>query len=351
MPRLHQLLVDLLVDLPLGCGRPIWVEDADFGLGDQMATIMCPTPAKDEAVFAIAARVVNAPLPRSRPLWSATLVTAASSGANLRAVALVVVFRHVMADGIGDLAVLADLADGGALTGEWPKAVPHDAIPSRAALFLDTWREQIASIRRIREVIRKSLNGVAAIRSAASIRSVHGSLNVPTRDARLLETVSLGLVDLRASSHAEGATVNDAVLVAIAGPLRRLMEQRGESLNDVVISVPFSTRRATVGSELGNHRGVTPLVIPTDGDRTDRLAMVGAITRAAKCALRAASTAVLGRLFRGLDRVGAYHWFVDRQRMVNTVVSSVPGPEEAISMLGCAATRIVPLAYPPAISP
>jgi len=199
VPRLHQLRVDL----PLGCGRPIWVEDADFGLGDQMATIVCPTPANDEAVL---------------------------------------------------------------------------AIPSRAALFLDTWREQIASIRRIRGAIRKSLN-------------------------------------------------------------------------DVVISVLFSTRRATVGSELGNHRGVTPLVIPTGGDRTDRLAVVGAITRAIECAPRAASTALLGPLFRGLDRVGAYHWFVDRQRMINTIVSSVPGPEEAISMLGCTVTRIVPLAYPPAISP
>ena len=144
--------------------------------------------------------------------------------------------------------------------------------------FLDTWREQIVSIRRIRGAIRKSLNGVAAIRSAASIRSVHGSHHVPSRDARFLETVSLGLVDLRASSHAEGATFSDAVLAAIAGSLRRLMEQRGESLNDVVISVPVSTRRAAVGSELGNHRGVPPLVIPTGGDRTNRLAVVGAIT-------------------------------------------------------------------------
>lgn len=342
VPRLHQLLVDL----PLGHGRPIWVEDADFVLGDQMAKIVCPTPANEEAVLGIAARVVNTPLPRSRPLWSATLVTAASSGAKVRVVALVVVFHHVMADGIGGLAVLAGLADGGAPPGESPKAVPLDAIPSRTALFLDAWRERIASIRRIRGEIRKSLNGVAALRSAASIRSVHGSLNVPTRDARLLEAVSVGLGDLRTSSHAAGATVNDAVLAAIAGSLRRLMELRGESLNDVVISVPFSTRRATVGSELGNHSGVTPLVIPTGGDRTDRLAAVGAITLAAKRAPRAASTAVLGPLFRGLDRVGAYRWFIDRQRMINTVVSSVHGPEKAISVLGCTVTRIVPLGVP-----
>ena len=290
VPRLHQLLVDL----PLGCGRPIWVEDTDFVLGDQMATIVCSTPANDEAVLAIAARVVNTPLPRSRPLWSATLVTAASSGAKVRAVALVVVFHHVMADGIGGL------------VGRFGRA-------STVSRLFDRPR-------------------------ASDPRTA--------RSTYPLETVSLGLVDLRTSSHAEGATVNDDVLAAIAGSLRRLMERHGESLNDVVNSVPFSTRQATVGSELGNHSGVTLLVIPIGGDRTDRLAAVGAITRAAKRAPRAASTAVLGPLFRGLDRVGAYHWFVDRRRMINTIVSSVHGPEKAISMLGCTVTRIVPLGMP-----
>ena len=65
VPRPHQLLIDL----PIGYGRPIWVEDAHFVLGDQMSTILCPTSANDEAVLAISTRVVNTPLPRSRPLW------------------------------------------------------------------------------------------------------------------------------------------------------------------------------------------------------------------------------------------------------------------------------------------
>lgn len=342
VPRLHQLLIDL----PIGCGRPIWVEDAHFVLGDQMSTILCPTPANDEAVLAIAARVVNTPLPRSRPLWSATLVTTASSGAKARPLALVVVFHHVMADGIGGLAVLADLADGGALPSEQPRVASRDSVQSRTALVRDASSERLASIRRMRGTVRRSFDGVAVIRSAARIRSAPSSLNVPTGGGRLLETVSLDLVDLRKSSHAAGATVNDAVLAAIAGSLRRLMEGRGESLDEVVISVPFSSRRATVGSELGNRSGVIPLKIPAGGDRTDRLAAVAAITRAAKRAPRAASTAVLGPMFRGLARIGAYRWFINRQRMINTIVSSVHAPETAISMLGCTVTRIAPLGIP-----
>jgi diacylglycerol O-acyltransferase len=124
------------------------------------------------------------------------------------------------------------------------------------------------------------------------------------------------------------------------------MEGRGESLDEVVISVPFSSRRATVGSELGNRSGVIPLKIPAGGDRTDRLAAVAAPTRAAKRAPRAASTAVLGPMFRGLARIGAYRLFINRQRMINTIVSSVHAPETAISMLGCTVTRIAPLGIP-----
>ena len=47
------------------------------------------------------------PLPRSQPLWSATFVTGLASGGT----GLVIVMNHVLADGIGGLAVLARLVD------------------------------------------------------------------------------------------------------------------------------------------------------------------------------------------------------------------------------------------------
>ena len=342
VPRLRQRLVDV----PFGCGRPIWVEDSGSVLANQLSTIACPFPANDEAVLAIAARQVNTPLPRSRPLWSATLVTGVTLGTVGRPLALVLVFHHVMADGIGGLAVLAELADSVTPRGELPKVESHHGMPSRSALLIDAWRERFASSRRICVALRRSIEGVAAIRSAASVRSIHSSLNVPVGADRLIETVSLESVDIRESSHAAGATVNDAVLAAVSGSLRRIMQLRGEDLNEVVVSVPFSSRRATTGSELGNHSGVIPLILPTGGDRHDRLTAVASITRAAKLAPRAASTAILGPVFRGLARIGAYHWFIDHQRMIHTIVSTVHGPEAPISLLGCGVTRIVPLGIP-----
>jgi hypothetical protein len=91
---------------------------------------------------------------------------------------------------------------------------------------------------------------------------------------------------------------------------------------------------------------VIPLRIPATGDPAARLEAVAAITRVAKRAPRAASTALLRPVFRGLDRIGAYRWFIDRQRMIHTIVSSVHGPESPISIAGCPVSRIVPLGIP-----
>ena len=78
----------------------------------------------------------------------------------------------------------------------------------------------------------------------------------------------------------------------------------------------------------------------------DRLDAVAAITRAATFTHRAASTAILGPTFRGLARIDAYQWFIDRQRMIHTIVSTVHGPEAPIVLVECEVTRIVPLGVP-----
>ena len=91
VPRLHQLLVKV----PFGCGRPIWVDDLDFLLAEQVSIVECPCANDEEAVL-----------------------TSASSESLGRPIALVFVFHHVVADGIGGISLLTDLADGAALRPE-----------------------------------------------------------------------------------------------------------------------------------------------------------------------------------------------------------------------------------------
>ena len=106
VPRLRQRLVEV----PWGCGRPVWVDDRDFAVSSHFSVIGCPAPGGVGAVLGVAADMLLTRLPRDRALWAAKLVTDTGGGG----AALIVVFHRVLADGIGGLAVLAGLVDGAA---------------------------------------------------------------------------------------------------------------------------------------------------------------------------------------------------------------------------------------------
>jgi hypothetical protein len=59
---------------------------------------------------------------------------------------------------------------------------------------------------------------------------------------------------------AVGATVNDAVLVAVTA-LHDLLGSRGEAVDPIAAGVPVSRRRATTSARLGNQ--VAPILVPT----------------------------------------------------------------------------------------
>jgi diacylglycerol O-acyltransferase / wax synthase len=92
---------------PPGCGRPFWADDPAFDAGHHVRLRPCPAPGDERALLDVGAAVTGEPLPRSRPLWSATFVTGLADGGT----GLIIVVNHVLADGIGGLAVLANLVD------------------------------------------------------------------------------------------------------------------------------------------------------------------------------------------------------------------------------------------------
>jgi hypothetical protein len=112
-----------------------------------------------------------------------------------------------------------------------------------------------------------------------------------------------------------------------------------------VVSVPISARRTTTGADLGNDVGVMPIRVPLTGTLEARLGEVAAQTRARKArasSIRGASAALLSPWFRGLARIGVFGWFVNRQRLVTTFLTNLPGPPP-VAIGGAAVRRIVPV--------
>jgi diacylglycerol O-acyltransferase / wax synthase len=211
----------------------------------------------------------------SRPLWSATFVTGCADDR----VALVAVFHHVLADGLGGLAVLAQLVDSPAVAAS-ARGFPQPP-PTRWQLRADARRARLAALRRLPTGLRSVRAAGRELDLAGMRPAPRTSLNRPTGPRRRLVTVRTDLTAIRALAHARDTTVNDVVLTAVTGALRRFLLRRGERLDEVVVSVLIAPSTAG-GAGPGNSAGVMPLRLPIGEDRLERLRAVAAATRARK---------------------------------------------------------------------
>ncbi|WP_086664235.1 wax ester/triacylglycerol synthase domain-containing protein [Lentzea kentuckyensis] len=316
VPRLRRRLVTT----PFGCGRPIWVDDPGFDITEHMSRVVCPAPGNEAALLDIASSLVTRPLPRSSPLWSATLVT----GLEEHKAALILVFHHVLSDGIGGLAVLANLVDGAPHTQIAPFPAPA---PARLELAKNAWTA------RLRLPSHVSLAGLQW-----PSRSSRCSLNQPTGPRRQQTMAQASVSRLHAAAHRCGGTVNDALLTAVMGALGTVLTKRGDHLDQLIVSIPVSTRRSTTAAQLGNSTGVMPVALPTDGDPWSRLTRIAAITRSHKKSVRSATP-----IFRTLKAIGIADWFTNHQRLVHTFVTNVHGPDHPMRLGGAPVVGLIPL--------
>ncbi|HYI26011.1 MAG TPA: wax ester/triacylglycerol synthase domain-containing protein [Thermomicrobiales bacterium] len=332
IPRLRQRLLRL----PPGLGRPVWVDDPDYRIANHVSVVSCPEPGGLQPVLDIAASMLTMRLRPDRPLWRAVLVTQADENQT----ALVVVFHHVLADGIAGLAVLGGLVDGT----ERPAPAPFpQPAPTRRALLANALLGRARSIRRLPRALRQLATAATELRPALGPRLPRTSINQPTGPNRRYVSLRFDLQKVIDAAHTNDATVNDLLLTAIAGALRTLLASRGEFLDRFVISVPFSDRRQTSTGALGNRSGVIPLVLPATGDATARLEATTRATRAAKLSAPAASNALLGPVFRLLARTGLYRRFINNQRLVHSFVTNLRGPVDTVSIAGFPVTGMLPL--------
>ncbi|WP_344983142.1 wax ester/triacylglycerol synthase domain-containing protein [Deinococcus rubellus] len=199
VPRLRQRLVRL----PLGWGRPIWVDDPDFRLADHVSVVECPAPGGREAVLGVAGRVFTAALPPDRPLWAATLVTAVGDGQT----ALIFGVHHVLADGLGGLALLAGLAEA---LSETPEGSFPRPAPPRAQLIADAARTGIRAIGRLPVVLAGAVRSIKLFGPALRTRLAPSSLNQPTGGRRRFATVECDMNLVREVAHRQNGNLPSA---------------------------------------------------------------------------------------------------------------------------------------------
>ncbi|NMO92331.1 wax ester/triacylglycerol synthase family O-acyltransferase [Actinomycetospora sp. TBRC 11914] len=339
--------------VPLGLGRPVWVDDRDFELGHHVRHVTVPGPGGDEEVRAAVARILEQPLDLTRPPWEVWLVDGLA-GDRWAVVAKV---HHCMVDGIAGTDLLALVFDPGPDTepGE-PDAWQPTSEPSTVGLVAGSLRgavadtghqtlAQLGALRRLAspgEWVRRTEAVTAAVLDLTrqTTAATAHTLNGPLGRRRRWAWSAVELSTVRRTRRALGGTDNDVVLAAVTGGLRDLLAGRDELTDRLVVRtlVPVSVRRSSERGQVGNR--ITTVLVDLPVGQADPLARLAAVRRQmedhkrlilavdTRTMLSAGDLVAPAMLALGARTAGS------AQPVAQAVATNVPGPPRPLYALG-----------------
>jgi WS/DGAT/MGAT family acyltransferase len=352
VPRFRQKLRFV----PLGQGRPVWVDDPYLNLEYHVRQTALPAPGSEEQLRNLAARIFSQQLDRSKPLWEMWLV----EGLEGERFAIVGKSHHALVDGISGVditTVLFDLerepSNPPALPPKWaPRPEPTDfkllgdALRERATSPQEIARGVRAALRGPRQVLR----GVGATSKviSAGMSAPATPFNVEIGPHRRVAFVRSDLASLKAMKDKHGGTVNDVILSAVAGAIGNYLRARGHDTEDLEMRamVPVSVRAEEERGALGNRISamMAPLPIWCE-DPVERLHLVTEIMGDLKGSGQAVGAELLTRIvdFAPTTIASQAARLQPAQRFFNLVVTNVPGPQFPLFVLGRQMESIFPM--------
>ncbi len=343
LPRFRQMLYS---PRRRGLGGPLWVDAPAFDLDDHVGVEPLNAAADETEFLRAVARLKRRPLDRSRPLWEMWFLT----GLPDDRVGWFVRLHHVVADGIAGMAELRTLLDAepGAVTSPAQPWTPRPW-PSERALLLDNVQRRVAKLRqawrglvRPATILHRVRASLPALRELLAARpGPRTSLDRVIGQDRTLAVVRNSLESVTEVAHRYDATVNDVLLVVIAGGLRCLLRSRGERIEAVTlpIYVPVSLRSGRSDQDGGNL--ISQMVVPLPlgvADPVERLRRIAVETATRKSIVRPS----LGTMFGSKIVRGAMLKLIVRQR-VNVVSADLAGPDAPLYFAGARLIEVFPL--------
>jgi WS/DGAT/MGAT family acyltransferase len=336
-------------------GLPRWEFDPEFDIDYHLVRGRLPEPCDHAALQQFASDLMSVPLERDRPLWQVHYVDNYLDGS-----AMICRLHHCIADGIALMQVLLSLADESP-DAPWPEPY-EDSRPelSRLArLFLPAVRAARAVDRTLRSaesIVHEGMDTlvhpsrlVEVARSGAAGGVALSKLLLLPPDRRTMFkakcgipkqaawSVALDIEDVKGVGRMMGGTINDVLLSAVTGALRRYMENQGEPVDGVNIRaiVPVNLRPSEDLEQLGNRFGLVFLSLPIGvRDQVRRLVLLRQRMDAIKNSPEA--VVALGILnFIGLTPVQIEKIIVAIFGLKGSaVMTNVPGPRKQLYLAG-----------------
>ena len=343
------------VDGPSGA---YWVEDPDFDIYAHVRRAALPGRADKDELEEYVSDLASTPLNPSRPLWQFHFIENYVNGP-----VVVTRIHHCYADGIALVQVMLTLTDTG------PEPTPVAADPRR-------WKRKAAResgiFRRLTEPAREGIDfavhwgfklieegarfvqeperaGRFASEAAEILQELTHALTLPDDPQTVFKgelgirkeaawTNSIPLDEVKAISRVLHCTVNDVLIAAVTGALRRYMLQRGQVIDDhteIRATVPVNLRPLEHARELGNHFGVVFLDLPVNEPHPlRRVYKVHERMNELKTSKQA--TVALGLLAAlGMGPAVLQKPALDLlSHKASTVLTNVPGPKKPLYLAG-----------------
>lgn len=322
----------------------VWVDDPNFNLDYHMRHTSLPRPGTDEQLKQLAARIMERPLDRTRPLWEIWVVEGLQGGR----FATIGKTHHCMTDGAGGVALARNILSS---SRDFRLATPHRFVPrprpTPGELRLDEWVRRVAmpwhALRELREFVRNSENFTGEIASRVralgqlawwkAVPASDSPLNGPVGPHRIFDWLTLSLDDVKAVSRALRCSVNDVVLGIVTGGVREFMihrQVRPEEL-DFRVASPVNMRGERERAREGNRVSTWLLRLPIgEADPQKQVAEVARTTRKLRESRQAGAIETVEAIHEWIP-IDIQSWSAGTQ---NTFVTNIPGPQSPLYLLG-----------------
>jgi WS/DGAT/MGAT family acyltransferase len=364
---LSEVFTRRIAALPFNVANPMWISDAP-DLAYHVRRSVLPEPGSQHQLEECVAHLHTPLMDRDRPLWELHVIEGLQDGR----VALYIKTHHAGLDGASAQVFLRSFVD----TEPRPRrrraaAAPEPERISARALLLAGAQHQVAELRKLPRTaadLAQALSGgigdnLRSARAAFAELAQKGvpsaprtPLNVAIRGERSFASVETPLERVKSVARAHDATINDVILAATAGALRRwLMLHDALPAEQLKTAVPFSTREAG-NTDHSIQASFITIDLHTDvADAHERLRAIHDSAVASKAAAEKIKSLMpedlpsvglpwlLGTLARVMTSAGV----VDRLPLpVNIIISNVAGPPVPLYVAGARALTYSPVSIP-----
>jgi WS/DGAT/MGAT family acyltransferase len=332
-----------------------WVDDDQFNLDYHVRHTSLPKPGSEDQLRALASRILERHLDRTKPLWETWLV----EGLEGDRFALIQKIHHSMIDGTAgvELSQLLMSPDPTFVPPEPPVYYPRPT-PTPAELRKDEYeryfRLPFKALQNFQEFANESQDilGEITIRAKAladTFAQIGGvtatPLNGPLGSHRIINWTSMALSDVKAVRHSLGCTVNDVVLTIFTGAIRQFFINRqvNPAEIDFKVAAPVSVRRENERGKMGNR--VSSWIIPIPIGEPDPLRQLETINQVTS-ELKETNQALAVEMMMGLAEWTPSLLSLGARaggQSAHTIVTNVPGPQFPLYLIGAEMVEIYPV--------